>query len=120
MKPLKHMTIEKSEQGLSMDEALVGAAPKYPYGLRITLEDAVLKKLGLSKLPEVGQTMGLHAMVKVVSVSDDNGPAGSSELSVSLQITDMALEEKSEDQKRDEEMIEKQEKQDYSSTILGS
>lgn len=68
----------------------IDEAPKYPYGLRITLGPEELKKLGLQELPEVDTIKKLIADVKVVEVaSDEKG-----EHRVSLQIIEMSLNKK--------------------------
>lgn len=94
---MKNMKVSKAEAPLSTTEALVQGGPEYPYGLRITLAPEILKKLDLPKMPEVGQMLGLHAVVEVVSVSADRAANGSRDLRVELQITDMCLKDKSND-----------------------
>lgn len=70
-------------------------APEYPYGLRISLCEEDLAKLGITALPAVGQKLALNATAAVVSVStyqaDDASDNGRDEQRVELQITDMAL-----------------------------
>lgn len=44
--------------------------PRYPYGLEISLEDELLKKLGITKLPQVGETINIRAVGSVTSVSE--------------------------------------------------
>lgn len=95
--PMKSMKVVPAEKPLSTEQALVQGAEQYPYGLRITLSSEVLKKLQLSEIPEVGEMMGLHAVVEVVGVNYDGVAAGSKQLRVELQITDMCLKEKGED-----------------------
>lgn len=65
---------------------------EYPYGLCLNLEDEQIKKLGISKLPEVGETMTLTAKVEVSSLSQRDTREGGKKSSLSLQITDMAVE----------------------------
>jgi hypothetical protein len=95
--PMKNMKIEAKPA----DEALYGAEAsggmKYPYGLRITLGPEVLEKLDLVKLPEVGQMMGLHAVVEVVGVNLENAENGGRDKRVELQITDLCLKDRSDD-----------------------
>jgi hypothetical protein len=87
---MKSMKTSKAEKPASTEELLTQAGgPDYPYGLRITLAPEILRKLDLPKLPEVGQMMGLHAVVEVVAVSADRAQNGGRDLRVELQITDM-------------------------------
>lgn len=65
--------------------------PEYPYGLRISLDEESLKKLGIGEMPEVGTTMALQAKVEVVAVSQYEHKDDVSRTLV-LQITDMALD----------------------------
>jgi hypothetical protein len=66
-------------------------APKYPYGLSISLNDDTLKKLGITELPNVGAKMKLVAVVEVCSTSQYAEQDGVDK-NVSLQITDMELD----------------------------
>lgn len=66
--------------------------PAYPWGLTITLDTAVLEKLGLTEgLPEVGGSLKLEAKVDVVSCSENESMGGGKSCSCTLQITDLAL-----------------------------
>lgn len=68
-----------------------GNAPEYPYGLRLSLDDDALEKLGITELPKVGTVMVLQARVEVCGTSAYSTQDKESEASVSLQITDMEL-----------------------------
>jgi hypothetical protein len=71
--------------------------PDYPYGLCINLEKDSLEKLGLSKLPEVGEEMIIQAQVKVTRVSA-SADQKNEHKGVELQIVKMGIsggEEKS-------------------------
>lgn len=66
-------------------------APKYPWGLKITLDDDALEKLGITSLPAVGSKMTISATCEVCSTSAYSDQAGEPETSMSLQITAMEL-----------------------------
>jgi hypothetical protein len=67
-------------------------APKYPWGLCIELNEDSLKKLGITSLPAVGATMSIVAKAEVQSASESQYQGDKdTRMSVSLQITDMAV-----------------------------
>lgn len=83
---------------VSSEEAKSPDLPKYPYGLKICLDDESLKKLGFDSLPKVGSEMMILAKVEVCSARTYETMAGGSDNGVDLQITDMEIrsdEEKS-------------------------
>jgi len=60
---------------------------KYPYGLRITLEDAELGKLGISvKELDVGNEMSVKAIAKITNLEDRDSSGRGHRQSASLQI----------------------------------
>lgn len=67
----------------------------YPYGLRLCLNDDVLDKLGIEKLPELGAEITIQAKVVVVSrneSADAGDPDGDNDYkSMDLQITALGL-----------------------------
>lgn len=65
--------------------------PKYPYGLRISLDNDSLKKLGVKELPAVGDTLMIKANVTVVSTSENESAEGGEYKCCDLQITDLGL-----------------------------
>jgi hypothetical protein len=92
---LKSMELTKKEAKESDSPRLVGekkSGPSYPYGLRITLEDKAIEKLGLSSLPKVGSTLTLSAKVEVTAASVREGENGK-QRDLTLQITDLAIED---------------------------
>lgn len=66
--------------------------PEYPYGLSISLDDAMLKKLGIDGMPAIGTPMMLTAKVEVCSASQYATVGKDTESNLSVQITDMALD----------------------------
>jgi len=67
--------------------------PDYPYGLCLNLGSDEMEKLGIKDLPAVGAEMNLTAVVKVSSVSSYDSEGGNGSKSVSLQITQMGLDD---------------------------
>lgn len=65
-------------------------APKYPWGTELNLEDETLEKLGIDRLPEVGEEVQITAVAKVTRVSASESQGGARR-SLYLQITDMAV-----------------------------
>lgn len=74
-------------------KAMEPAAEEYPYGLCITLGKDELAKLGVAKLPPVGEAVYLYVATKVTRVSASASEQGDDSQCVDLQITQMALEE---------------------------
>lgn len=65
---------------------------EYPYGLRISLDNATLAKLGITELPAIDSEHKLVALVCVVGVSQRESQGdGEPYRSVELQIEQMAL-----------------------------
>lgn len=64
-------------------------APKFPHGLRIHLDPESLKKLGVEGIPKVEDKVKFEATAMVMSVDKHEVNGDESEISVSLQITDM-------------------------------
>jgi len=91
---LVSMKISAAEQKKHMEgpTSLASDAPSYPYGLNISLDEAAIEKLGID-LPKVGKTLTLIAKVDVTSVSINEHTGGEEHRNVSLQITDLCLED---------------------------
>jgi hypothetical protein len=68
--------------------------PVYPWGLTVRLDEDSIAKLGLTSLPDAGNTLMLMAKVDVTEVSSreemENGKPHTCR-SLCLQITDLAL-----------------------------
>lgn len=73
--------------------------PNYPYELRITFNEKMLKKLGigLDQLPDIGDKIDLRAMACVTSVSCNETEAGQT-CRVEMQIEEIALENEIEEE----------------------
>lgn len=79
-------------KGGTMLSPVEADTPEYPYGLRLSLEEADLQKLGMTGSPELDSEFKLTALVCVVSVSqhESEGSDGKKR-SLSLQIERMEL-----------------------------
>lgn len=64
---------------------------RYSYGTRLTLDDAELKKMGITELPAVGTMLMFEAKAKVIS-SRQSASESSDSRSIELQITHMDME----------------------------
>ena len=67
-------------------------APKYPWGLCLTLNDDSLEKLGVTALPAVDTEVTIVAKAVVSSTREYETQGDGSERTVELQITDMQLD----------------------------
>lgn len=85
------INMELSAAEAKQEVSIEAAAPKYPWGLCVTLNNDALKKLNIDKLPEIGSKMRLIAEVEVSAVRAYSAQQGESDTSVDLQITDMSL-----------------------------
>lgn len=88
------MSITADERSKMMEPtmACAGDAPRYPWGLSVSLDNASLEKLGLSDdMPEVGEKLQLTAVVEVTSCSMNETKDGGKNYSCALQITKMGL-----------------------------
>lgn len=89
---LINMQMDQEEASEYSQGSVASDAPKYPYGLSISLDDGSLSKLAMDQLPRVGDTFMVMAKVQVSNVSERQNMSNDSEASVGLQITDMAIE----------------------------
>lgn len=77
--------------------------PEYPWGLKISLGDGELKKLGLTveKLP-VKAMLHMHAMARVTGTSNNTTQDGKEHPRVELQIEQLAVESEDEENEENE------------------
>ena len=86
------ISMRKSKEEMREDSQPHESKEEYPWGLRITLEEDSLDRLGMDTMPEVSKTMTLIATVEVVNVSENaNKDEETIRRSLGLQITDMNL-----------------------------
>lgn len=91
---MKDLKITKKEAKAKSESMVIGSADqeRYPYGLRLDLNNDTLEKLGMTKLPSVGTVLMFEAKAKVVA-SRQSATEGSENRSIELQITHIDLEE---------------------------
>ena len=87
---LRSMRLSKAKKTEQTQPAL-SHSPEYPYGLRLSLDQDALKKLGISSLPKAGSTVTLHAKAFVASVSQSEQDGSTPQRSMEVQITDLEL-----------------------------
>lgn len=79
-------------------------APKYPYGLHLELNPEVVKKLGISDPPQVGDELVIMARVKVDNVGIRHGLDDQQNINIGLQITGLGFEDKEGEEKQESKM----------------
>lgn len=91
---MKDLKITKKEAKAKSESMVIGSPDqeRYPYGLRLELNNDTLEKLGIDKLPSVGTVLMFEAKAKVVG-SRQSATEGSENRSIELQITHIDLEE---------------------------
>lgn len=85
------MSAEEAKEYATAPGAEAGSGPKYPYGLRLCLDDDALEKLGIHGLPSVGTRLTIAAIVTVTATRSSEDAEGEAENGVDLQITDMEI-----------------------------
>lgn len=97
------LKITKKEAKAKSESMVIGSpdSERYPYGLRLELNNDSLEKLGIKDMPAVGAVLMFEAKAKVVG-SRQSATEGSENRSVELQITHIDLE----DGETDEEVKE--------------
>ena len=87
------MSIEQDEEMIEkeiMPPGPEGKGPRYPWGLQINLDEDALEKLGINKLPSVGDYFIIQAKACVTSTHESKSENGSNQ-SLALQIEEMGL-----------------------------
>lgn len=75
--------------------------PRYPWGLRITLDTETIAKLGIKMPLDVGEKCSIVAKGEVVAVSANESQGGGKRESLDIQITDMSVIEGDSEKKDD-------------------
>lgn len=90
---LKDMKRPKVRQNVLKAETPMSDHEQYPYGLRLTLEEQELGKLGLSvKGLDVNENLSIKAVAKVSGLEDRSFEDGRKRQSVSLIITKLDVD----------------------------
>lgn len=87
------MKLTKAEMKEEKAETSMPYSSEYPWGLQISLDESSLKKLGITKLPGVGDQLSFDIQCKVTSVSANDSEETGERQNVSMQITDMCVED---------------------------
>jgi len=90
---LKDMSLtpeEAKEQDCCAPSTDAKDGPKYPWGLRLDLDDGSMEKLGFGLMP-VGTEITIMANARVVSTNSSEREGGDMEQSMGLQIIAMDL-----------------------------
>lgn len=90
---LKSMKITKADRDArkkGYEVCSPSGGDDYPYGLRVSLDEDILKKLGISKMPKAGGYVALRAECCVISVSI-NERDGKTERRIELQMEKMEV-----------------------------
>ncbi|USI30430.1 capsid staple protein [Cronobacter sakazakii] len=89
---MKTVNMKTGTEAFEGDDGQPETRDQYPWGLRITLDNDSLMKLGVKakSLPSVGDEVAIMGMAKVCSVSTRSTDSGEDNY-VELQITDIGL-----------------------------
>ena len=104
MKSMESKDNDKSQPSMACEPC---EGPRYPYGLRICLNQESIEALGISKMPQVGDVMNVMATAKVVSVSQSEMESGKMYGSIDLQIVEMGVEKKGKEKTADSSKLYK-------------
>ena len=86
---LMDMSNPKLPETAAMPSPVSSGYDKYPYGLRICLNNDQLEKLGIKDLPKVGTTMVIEAVGEVCENHQSDSLNGKPYRSMYIQITEM-------------------------------
>ena len=96
--------IDMKRQSEAEDSTML--APKmrdeYPWGLRISLDNETMVKLGMTELPKIDSEFKLVALACAVSISENETSEGEPRRNVELQIEQMMLMTAAEEDDKEE------------------
>lgn len=92
---MKHSPKEREEES---EEAKEQKGPEYPWGLKITLGEDELEKLGLGENPKSGEEFEIHAKGFVCEERESSSDDYGDDRSVTIQLTSVGLEPEEEEE----------------------
>lgn len=105
---MKMTSMERSQESIKECAPVSCEQDKYPYGLRIHLDNDTLTKLGIKELPKVGDKFMIEAVAMVCDVHANQQDNGKVSKSMGLQICEMCCEPKTEKKSASEKLYEKE------------
>lgn len=90
---LVEMKRSKADRKKTAEQTVGGGGEDYPYGLRVNLDHESLAKLGIDKMPSVGDKLHLHAHAHVVSAEERSTEGGKKHRHVGLELRKMQVGE---------------------------
>lgn len=103
---MKMASMEKSQESMKDCAPVSCESEKYPYGLRIHLNNECLEKLGIKELPKVGDKFMIQAVAIVSDVHGSQMRDGDVDKSMGLQICEMGCSHKTEKKSASETIYE--------------
>ena len=88
------------EEKKDMSEVSILDRPNYPCGLKLHLDPETVKKLEMDK-PSVGERVKVIAMAEIDTISKASGRGDVSGFSITIQITDMEIDKKGQEERED-------------------
>ncbi len=88
----KMVDLKRSKSDVKKSHAVMAepSHDEYSYGTRVNLEDHEMGKLGMDKMPKIGDVVHFHAKARVVSASQ-HASKDRKDRSVGLQIEHMRI-----------------------------
>lgn len=87
------LTPEEQKEESGEPTASTENMERYPYGLQIRLTTEELEKLGIKEMPSAETPVTIHAVGYVCEVSSHETAENGENKSLSIQITDLSVEE---------------------------
>lgn len=109
--------LKMSKQDMAEEASPEAIQNPYPYGICLTLDTDELDKLGITKLPGVGDEYHIRAVGEVTSVSEnDTGNGQERSVRVQIQMMEMRHEDEAEGETED---VASEEAENAEATAVG-